>query len=436
MSYFYATDRNGIASITDSYSHSKPLDIVQENGDAALHAMTPFLQNGMLPAAAQSFISGSDVELKIESPPQYSLGVPNPTDPVPASANGSCCGSQKRQPPAPVKQASSSMGSCCGPKPTAEPPQKPASKPVSSGKSCCSSKPAESFSVVYPSETPLIPMPVHIQIPQYQQYQQYQQYANYGLPQAAISQANQIYHPMEQQPQIFNYPAQFGTFQQPLQPDTWRQIQQSHLYTTTPQIPPASLAQVVNDNYDQTPVNSHFCNCGDGCQCLGCPTHPYNEATQNSVRAAWEMGIPQDNKRSNPGDVSPACDVPTPAGSIGGESMADDEKVLDGSEFIFVSYDMGGGCAGEEDSCPCGDDCECIGCSVHDNPPRNGSEEDSETHVPAIENTTVDQQDFIGHGGVIGVVGQMACGGDELSCPCGPDCQCQGCSIHRSGDFI
>ena len=35
------------------------------------------------------------------------------------------------------------------------------------------------------------------------------------------------------------------------------------------------------------------------------------------------------------------------------------------NDFFFVSYPFGDSCEGEMASCPCGDDCRCIGCAIH-----------------------------------------------------------------------
>ena len=50
-------------------------------------------------------------------------------------------------------------------------------------------------------------------------------------------------------------------------------------------------------------------------------------------------------------------------------------------------------------SCPCGDDCECLGCTIHRQP-------------------------------------GMSCGGEKESCLCGDSCECVGCSIHNGGAAV
>lgn len=48
-----------------------------------------------------------------------------------------------------------------------------------------------------------------------------------------------------------------------------------------------------------------------------------------------------------------------------GGSMAEDQA-LSPSDFFFVSYPLSGdGCGGDTTSCPCGDGCQCLGCTIH-----------------------------------------------------------------------
>ncbi|KFX94380.1 hypothetical protein O988_06336 [Pseudogymnoascus sp. VKM F-3808] len=129
----------------------------------------------------------------------------------------------------------------------------------------------------------------------------------------------------------------------------------------------------------------HSCGCGPTCQCVGCAAHPYNDATQEYVRSAYAEPV-------SPADaayggvvytpVFPAADDSaavlengTGAGAgtrenthespSEGGSMAE-EQALSPSDFFFVSYPLSGeGCGGDTTSCPCGDGCQCLGCTIH-----------------------------------------------------------------------
>lgn len=226
-------------------------------------------------------------------------------------------------------------------------------------------------------------------------------------------------YPYFPQPSIFAYPPQYGSYLQPLQPEQWRQVmaalamnhqqqplqQQQHIEQHNGpngfNMPPA-----MNFPPPATPGGSawtsHQCDCGESCQCIGCATHPYNEATQDYVRSAWNAvhedgrrmsvgangastvaanghhenghgslvngstatnGVPRQVTNSVEGTVSPTAPQ-TP--SEGGSTTAEDQALSE-SDFFFVSYPFGDSCAGETASCPCGDDCQCIGCVIHGN---------------------------------------------------------------------
>lgn len=64
------------------------------------------------------------------------------------------------------------------------------------------------------------------------------------------------------------------------------------------------------------------------------------------------------------GTVSPPAPQ-TPSEAASGMS---EEQTLSANDFFFVSYPFGDSCAGDTASCPCGDDCQCIGCVIHGNP--------------------------------------------------------------------
>ncbi|KAL6875032.1 N-terminal cooper fist DNA-binding domain-containing protein [Trichoderma novae-zelandiae] len=207
------------------------------------------------------------------------------------------------------------------------------------------------------------------------------------------------------QPGVFAYPPQYGSYQQPLQPDQWRELMATTNFTppmaNVQDVPYNGTAQVQfpqsNDNgLEANSWTSHQCGCGNSCECIGCATHPYNQATQDYVRSAWnsmqEDGSPKGHRRSdsthsvfngNSGTVTPANQSPnggsTPVtnqvdGVVSptmaqtpseGNSVLGEEAALSASDFFFVSYPFGELCEGEKANCPCGDDCSCIGCSIH-----------------------------------------------------------------------
>ncbi|PHH73350.1 hypothetical protein CDD82_5528 [Ophiocordyceps australis] len=226
--------------------------------------------------------------------------------------------------------------------------------------------------------------------------------------QASMTVPNAVY-PYYSQPTIYNYPPQFGSFLQPLQPEQWRQFMATINYgqsvaaapgygMNAPGSPSAHSSAV--HSASGISWTSHQCSCGDSCQCVGCAAHPYNDATQDYVRSAWNTMMQDGQKLSNgthttahlnghgadgsakdgngrttartandgtthpDGTVSP----PAPQTPSDGTSGINEEQTLSANDFFFVSYPFGDTCAGETASCPCGDDCQCIGCVIHHNP--------------------------------------------------------------------
>jgi hypothetical protein len=160
----------------------------------------------------------------------------------------------------------------------------------------------------------------------------------------------------------------------------------------------------------------HTCSCGDTCQCIGCAAHPYNDATQDYVRSAWaSMSLEPPSELYTNGQPPPTTNGNTPMQPQSVDQVSSptahtpssttsgtgDEQSLSASDFFFVNYPFTGddGCGGDTMSCPCGDDCQCLGCTIHRQP-------------------------------------GMPCGGEKESCPCGDTCECIGCTIHNGGTVV
>lgn len=223
-----------------------------------------------------------------------------------------------------------------------------------------------------------------------------------------------LYNTYAQQTTIYSYPASYGSYQNPIQPAEWRQNLTTNLYAHTPQS--VSTLNNISNNLSPTPLTSidlstlHSCGCGDTCQCIGCAAHPYNDATQEYVRSAWRglreplsPNVSQNiffgearlhdggflsassspsilegvnNNKGHNGYIIPnnpefedgENQQPSPSGntpSDAGTSGLGDEQ-LNPSDFFFVNYPISAeGCGGDTMSCPCGDDCQCLGCTIH-----------------------------------------------------------------------
>ncbi|GJD00790.1 LOW QUALITY PROTEIN: Copper fist DNA binding domain-containing protein [Colletotrichum higginsianum IMI 349063] len=319
-----------------------------------------------------------------------------PPAPVVATNGGSCCsgkanGAVKPTPPPPSLTSTSTGGSCCSAPSKAEgtstQPSSVSSSPKTQPKpktgGCCSNKAptidtnvgtnGHHISNDHMSPSSAIAMsPFQTPI---------------GMPQGMY----QSYF----QPTIFTYPPQYGSFMSPLQPEQWKQTMEALQYGQ-PMPQPAAYAMPPNPLYTPNGTastipesTSHTCGCGDGCQCVGCAAHPYNDATQDYVRSAYfsmqedSYGVTNGANGANghsesvvangtgvhtSGDAGGSPPAPqTPSDAASGLS---EEQALSASDFFFVTYPFSGeGCAGETLSCPCGDDCQCLGCSIHNNSP-------------------------------------------------------------------
>jgi len=221
---------------------------------------------------------------------------------------------------------------------------------------------------------------------------------------------------------IFTYPPNYGSYQNPLQPSAWRQgvLTMSYSNQSGQPLPPIPMfgPAIMSETLDTV----HECGCGESCQCIGCAAHPYNDATQDYVRSAWSsMSLEQHpsevytngngngntnghlhtDGHTNGNGVPTKQEAPSPNPTTPSSTTSNtaDEQSLSASDFFFVNYPFNSdeGCGGDGQSCLCGDDCECFGCTIH--------------RGPDIE---------------------IACPGDEDTCPCGDDCACIGCSIHHA----
>ncbi|KAJ8061329.1 hypothetical protein OCU04_010392 [Sclerotinia nivalis] len=331
------------------------------------------------------------VESPLETPTEVKNG-----QITPKMNGGSCCAPSTPETPPYIDNVITNGGSCCAPRKnthshtssnaSAMPePTKTTPKP----KSCCSSKNKPSTTQSSQTNTPLM---------------------NTQIPQNGFSMNNAMYS--QYPPTVFTYPATYGSYQNPLQPSAWRQGVRDMSYGHIPgqtSIPTASLAFGSNP-LPQNLDTVHTCGCGDGCQCVGCAAHPYNDATRQYVLSAWEsMQLEPDmyNNGHGNGNVAPTSiqtqDVikenptsPPPATPSSTTSGTVEEQSLSASDFFFVNYPFTteDGCGGDTQSCPCGDDCQCLGCTIH--------------RVPDIP-----------------------CPGEKDTCPCGDDCACIGCTIHN-----
>ncbi|KAI8950324.1 hypothetical protein F4801DRAFT_348341 [Xylaria longipes] len=173
-----------------------------------------------------------------------------------------------------------------------------------------------------------------------------------------------------QQNTIYTYPAQYGSsFFEPLQYSQWQQMMTSQSQS----IPPQNAYTTPHSRMETTAAMpdsyaAHQCGCGEGCQCLGCATHPFNSAMQEYVLSAMQdehsispsLSNGDNNGVSNAtNEVSPSI-LPSP---IAEPSPISETESTGMNDYLFVAY-----CPGSPQSCPCGDECACVGCMIHCQP--------------------------------------------------------------------
>lgn len=156
----------------------------------------------------------------------------------------------------------------------------------------------------------------------------------------------------------------------------------THLASHTLNIPPS-----IDDS-------NHVCLCGDGCQCLGCASHPFNETTRQHVQ---EMGymMTVGEEEENSGGSSPFTGLVSPSSypftnqrsrtatpswsgfvatdtstsnfdnTLKSSALSSDQLMLT-SQYYTLEYPVGLNlCSNMTGTCQCGNDCTCVGCITH-----------------------------------------------------------------------
>ncbi|GAB1315936.1 hypothetical protein MFIFM68171_06146 [Madurella fahalii] len=310
--------------------------------------------------------------------PQHGYGqpyVPHVQSPAVAKVNGgtsgagSCC-SSKAAPPVSLIMPVSQQGYGQSYIPQAQPPvNMKANGTTSGGGSCCCNEAKE-----HPPASPNI-----VSAPQ----------QGYGQPYMAQFQTPVNIKPQDgsfQYPTVLTYPADYGSWQQPINPAIWQQVvSRTSGAMGTPVLPATN-----GDTGDV--VASHQCSCGEGCQCIGCLAHPFNaqmyQYVNDAYRARTNNGSVSGSSSNSPiagpiPETRPADlnggarQTPTPAAGpdspLDAQTPSDgtsgrEEEALSTTDYCFVDLPMWGICGGDLVSCPCGDSCECVGCLVHNNP--------------------------------------------------------------------
>ncbi|KAI9729418.1 MAG: hypothetical protein M1818_008525 [Claussenomyces sp. TS43310] len=196
---------------------------------------------------------------------------------------------------------------------------------------------------------------------------------------------------------VYAYPPSWGSYQHPLQPSQWRQSSQSNAYNHSQDVSnnPVGVAHYASATEPET---FHSCSCGPHCNCVGCAAHPYNEATREYIRSYVETDYehdraydtqftrhrndyqPMDNlvtmrpesnpiTKANTGMASTDDGLlPSPPSGTQSHAGSYEEQSLSAEDYFFVNYPFSdANCDGDTASCPCGPDCSCFGCIIHNN---------------------------------------------------------------------
>ncbi|PYH99645.1 hypothetical protein BO71DRAFT_437237 [Aspergillus ellipticus CBS 707.79] len=155
---------------------------------------------------------------------------------------------------------------------------------------------------------------------------------------------------------------------------------------------------------------THDCSCGDGCQCLGCASHPFNNTTRQHVQEMGRLVTLNDDEQKTEGlnshrnsplqgqhsivtqlpyqytnfahpvdhGVQPIGmhsyveQSPTLGNVNSGYTSPPADYILDQhlmvpSEYHTLEYPVGlpSACADTTGNCQCGNDCTCVGCLTH-----------------------------------------------------------------------
>ncbi|KAK3682496.1 hypothetical protein B0T22DRAFT_285767 [Podospora appendiculata] len=200
--------------------------------------------------------------------------------------------------------------------------------------------------------------------------------------QSPLDMKHQAFSPAFETP-VFTYPANLGSWQQPVNQEMWQQIaSQPTLSLNT------SLPTPTNGHTGDLVGTSHQCSCGPGCQCIGCLAHPFNEQMYRYVNNAYTnhatttsttnghmdlaAGVSAGATAGGPGQSTAynggaGYESPPEAQTPSDTSALSDEQNLSTLDYFFVNLPIqhDGTCGGFIGNCPCGDDCMCPGCLVH-----------------------------------------------------------------------
>lgn len=230
----------------------------------------------------------------------------------------------------------------------------------------------------------------------------------------------------------FTYPAQYGSWNMPLNPQMWQQLASG--YQPSMAAPPMQAAP---DNTMAGLGISQQCTCGPDCQCLGCVVHPFNEQTFRYVNSA--LGVSTINPHSNhssPGTngingysnpSSPGTNGVNGVSRVNGVGGVNGHSEINGDE-------ANGSPAPKPGSCCAPTATTVQKPTISPESPKQVPESSPEARNTSSDEAsdfgevqqTVDELDFLWLD-----MPQESCYGVSVTCPCGDACSCVGCTLHN-----
>lgn len=215
------------------------------------------------------------------------------------------------------------------------------------------------------------------------------------------------------QTDLYSVPAAYGTARNPMTADQQAWLRQnSQIYSQNiPHYAPDGITGSVApsaEQYDPPPF-VHACRCGDACECVACPVHPFNASTTTQVQGLANFMSSQDgllDVRSRPqssyggnfatnlqgphadlanlGTLNGAAEGPDvnqlnmdgyPASSNDFQSQGMYDPAIAGrpyaysTDYLTAAYHFPGAdtnlCSNINGTCRCLENCNCVGCSTH-----------------------------------------------------------------------
>ena len=242
------------------------------------------------------------------------------------------------------------------------------------------------------------------------------------------------------QPTVFTYPANYGSWSHPINQAMWAQM---HHLQPNPVAYANAMSAAPNGAGNPALEISHECNCGPGCQCVGCLAHPFNQEMLQYVGGAWDYDLDtptaevygrnaSTSSTNNPHSASHAiAHAANSAASANANAKVNGNGNGNGNANANANVNTNTGTAATTN----GNHHQTknqVQTSEPGSPPQAPTPSDSvcsdEQALSTSDYFFVNLPLFPSGADADG----SACGGNQALCPCGDDCQCDGCIVHNA----